>query len=71
MKVISTKTLKDGRKRVLIELGSTELNPVAPLLGDAFYRLGYPMDNAIVGGYILQDPQRVAWDSYSQKWEDA
>ena len=28
-------------------------------------------DDTIIAGHILKDPQRIMWDSYSQKWADA
>ena len=70
MKLLHEKVLKDGRIHVLIELGATEPFPVAPIQEDAYYQLSYPMDDTILQGHIIKDPQRVAWDSYSQKWVD-
>ena len=43
---------------------------VEPIKSDGFYKLNYPMDDTIIDGYILRDPQRIMWDSYSQKWTD-
>ena len=71
MKIKHERVLKDGRIHVLIELGPTEPFPVAPLNTDSHYKLNYPMDDTIIQGHILNDPQRVYWDSYSQKWMDA
>jgi hypothetical protein len=70
MKIKHTKVLKDGRIHVLLELGATEAFPVPALHEDAFYKLNYPMDDTIIAGHILKDPQRIMWDSYSQKWMD-
>lgn len=70
MKIKYEKVLKDGRIHVLIELGATEAFPVAPIAEDAYYKLNYPMDDTIITGHILKDPQRIMWDSYSQKWVD-
>lgn len=70
MKVLHTKTLKDGRKHLLIELRKGEPEPVEPIKSDGFYKLNYPMDDTIIEGYILNDPQRIMWDSYAQKWSD-
>lgn len=70
MKIKHEKVLKDGRIHVLIELGPNEAFPVPCLQDSAFYRLNYPMDDQIIEGYILKDPQRIHWDSYSQKWVD-
>ena len=71
MKIKHEKVLKDGRIHVLIELAPTEAFPVACVKETAFYRLNYPLDDQIIEGYMLKDPQRVAWDSYSQKWIEA
>ena len=71
MKIKHEKVLKDGRIHVLIELGPNEAFPMTALQDNSFYRLNYPMDDQIIEGYILKDPQRIHWDSYSQKWVDA
>ena len=65
-----TKVLKDGRIHVLIELAANEAFPVAPINEDGYYRLNYPHDE-IVQGHHIKNPQRVYWDTLSQKWEDA
>ena len=70
MKLLHTKNLKDGRKHLLIELAVNERAPVPPINDGAFYQLSYPMDDTIIEGFILNNPQRVTWDSYSQKWID-
>ena len=70
MKIKHTKILKDGRIHVLLELGATEAFPVEAIKESAFYKLNYPMDDTIIAGYILSNPQRIVWDSYSQKWID-
>ena len=70
MKVLHVKTLKDNRRHALIELKLGEELPVAPLQATGFYKLDYPMDDTIIEGYMMKDPQRVHWDSYSQKWVD-
>ena len=71
MKILNTKTLKDGRKHLLIEISPNEKPPEPALESHKFYKLGYPMDDQIVEGYILQGLQRMHWDSYSQKWVEA
>jgi hypothetical protein len=70
MKIKHTKTLKDGRRHVLIELGPTEAMPKPPLNEDAFYRLGYPCDD-IVQGHHIKSPTRVYWDPFDQAWREA
>ncbi|CAB4241136.1 hypothetical protein UFOVP228_24 [uncultured Caudovirales phage] len=71
MKVLHTKTLKDGRRHVLMELSPHEKGHFAYIMPDAFYRLNEPMHEDIVIGHIIQNPQRVYWDSLEQKWIDA
>ena len=70
MKVKYEKTLKSGRRHVLIELEKAEPMPVEPINPNAFYRTNYPHEQ-ILEGWVLSNIQRVYWESYSQKWEDA
>jgi hypothetical protein len=70
MKLLNVKTLKDGRKHLLIEIGKTEMYPVEQFKANSYYKLNYPMDDTIIEGHILVAPQPVMWDSYSQKWVD-
>ena len=67
MKVLHIKRLKDGRQHVLVELHKDEPVVVPSVNADAFYRLNDPMDD-VVAGYLLKCPQRVCWDSLTQKW---
>ncbi len=71
MKTLNIKTLKDGRRHLLIEIAPNEKYPVPPPESESFYKLGYPMEDQIIEGYILQGLQRMHWDSYSQKWTEA
>ena len=71
MKILNTKTLKNGKTHVLIEIDKGELPPEMPNVPGAFYKLNYPMDDTIVEGYIMRNPQRMHWDSYAQKWVEA
>lgn len=71
MKIKHTRTLKDGRVHVLIELGPTEAFPVQPVDENAFYQLGYPHDCEVLPGHIIKDAVRVYWDSIEQKWMEA
>ena len=70
MKLRNSKTLKDGRVLVLIELGPTEAMPVPPVNDDAFYQLNYPHDE-IVQGFHINNPKRVYWDTLEQAWREA
>lgn len=70
MKHIHTRTLKDGRVHVLIELGPTEAMPVAPIRKDAHYRLGHPLEDVVLG-HVIKDARRVYWCPVGQEWVDA
>ena len=69
MKIKHERVLKDGRVQVLIELGPAEPFPQAAINPEHFYRLNAPMDD-VVGGYLIEKPQRVCWDSLTQEWID-
>lgn len=70
MKLLHTKTLKDGRRHLLIEIpkGKSELLYIPE---GSFFKLGYPCEDTVVQSHHLKDVQRVCWDAYSQKWEVA
>ena len=70
MKTLHTKTLKDGRVHVLIELGPTEAMPVPAYKDEAMYRLAYPLED-VVPGHIVKDAQRVYWCPVGQEWVEA
>jgi hypothetical protein len=70
VKRLHTRNLKDGRRHVLIELAKGEPDPTPSVNPDAFYRLNDPMDD-VVAGYMIENPQRVYWDSLTQKWIEA
>ena len=70
MKTIHTRTLKDGRVHVLIELAKNEAMPVAGVKDNVHYKLGYPIED-VVAGHIIANARRVYWCSLEQKWIDA
>jgi hypothetical protein len=37
---------------------------------DGHYRLGEPMEDMILAGYIITGGAKVSWDSVEQKWMD-
>lgn len=65
MRTISERTLKNGKRRVVVELDPSER--LLPLREDAHYKLGYPVED-IVAVHILSESTRVTWCSASQEW---
>jgi hypothetical protein len=70
MKHLHTKTLKDGRKHMLIEFQPNEEKHLIVIPFNCYWKLGYPLDDQIIESHHLKDIQRVAWDAYSQEWVD-
>lgn len=66
MKTISSKQLKNGKFRTIVETDADEC--IQAVRNDSHYKLGYPMDDQIVASHILQGLDEVSWCSYSQKW---
>ena len=71
MKILHTKTLKDGRQHLLIELPTGDESTLLHVPGNMFFQLGYPLEQTIIESHHLKNLQRVAWDAYSQKWVEA
>ncbi len=71
MKHLHTKTLKDGRQHILIELQPGEHTGFLNIAANSFFKLGYPLEDQIVESHHLAECKRVAWDAYSQEWVDA
>lgn len=67
MKIKHERTLKNGMRHVLVELSPGE-ELEQSLKADAFYRLQYPLEDQVYAGYILQNPERVVWDTLEQRW---
>jgi hypothetical protein len=65
MKVKNTKTLKNGKRHLLVELDPDE--ELLALKGDEHYRIGYPIED-VMRGHILIESQHVTWCSLEQKW---
>lgn len=70
MKVLHTKTLKDGRTHVLVELLKGEANTLTAIPPNRFWKLGYPLERQVIESHHLAEMQCVAWDAYSQEWVD-
>ncbi len=70
MKIIYTKSLKNGKRHVLVELTKDEPLPTPGILDDNHYRLGEPLQTEVVAGHILNQVRPVCWCSVSQEWVD-
>jgi hypothetical protein len=77
MKIIKSTPRPNGVTRLIIELQPNEgvrcVNKGRAILNidpDAHYRLGEPMRDDVIGGYILADAVRAHWCSIEQKWRD-
>jgi hypothetical protein len=70
MKLLHTKTLKDGRTHHLVELAKGEELSLVAVPANSYWRLGYPLEDQIVESHHIKQIQRTVWDAYSQKWVD-
>lgn len=66
MKIKYERTLKNGKRHVLVELSKDE--SIFSVNDEAYYRLQYPMEEQVFAGHIIREPERVVWDTYEQKW---
>lgn len=66
MLYLSHRTMKKtGKRRITVELDEgEELIVVRP---DAFYKLGYPVEE-VVPSHVLQGTYQVTWCCVSQEW---
>ena len=65
LKVLHTKTLKSGKRHVLVEL--TEGEKIKSFSEDGYYRLGGQLDD-VVGGHVITEAEHVTWCSIEQEW---
>ena len=70
MKVLSDKTLKNGVRRVTVELAGDTSYKFAVIKDDAYYKLGGQVDD-IVQGHVINECTNVYWCSVTQGWVDA
>jgi hypothetical protein len=66
MKHIKT-VRRDGTRRITIELAPDEKMPNAFLDQDRHYKLGYPVEDVVIGD-VLTNAVPVVWCSLEQKW---
>jgi hypothetical protein len=65
MKIVSDKILKNGTRRVTVDLVENE--GLLPIHENSYYKLGYPFGE-VVQSHILQDAQQVCWCPLGQEW---
>lgn len=66
MKVKYSKTLKNGKRHVLVELDKGER--VVSFDEDQYYRLGGQVED-VVRGHVITEANQVVWCSVSQEWQ--
>ena len=65
MKIKHVKQLKNGKRHVLVELEEGE--HIAAYHDDRYYKLGYPVEDIVIGD-VLDQAVPVTWCSASQEW---
>jgi hypothetical protein len=65
MKIKHERTLKNGKRHVLVELDKGE--HIQAIQADSYYRTGYPQEE-VVRGHIILDAEQVTWCSLGQEW---
>jgi hypothetical protein len=66
MKVISDKTLKNGTRRLVVDLSANE--QIQAFNEDRFYKLGGQI-NDVHRGHVFNETSEVYWDGFSQEWQ--
>lgn len=67
MKILSDKTLKNGARRITIELTGDKDTKFMAIKEDAYYRLGGQLED-IVQGHVITESNQVSWCSIGQEW---
>jgi hypothetical protein len=65
MKVLHSKTLKNGKRHALVELDEGE--DIKSFNENWYYRLGGQLDD-VVGGHVMTESEHVVWCSIEQRW---
>jgi hypothetical protein len=68
MKVLHSKTLKNGKIHMLIEVSPQEC--LVSVREEEHYRLGGQVED-IVRGHVITEARGVYWCSITQNWEEA
>jgi hypothetical protein len=69
MKILHTKTLKNGKRHVLIELRNDD-EQLMSFRPEKYYKLGGQVDD-VVQGHVITESDAVYWCSIGQRWEEA
>jgi hypothetical protein len=67
MKVLHSKTLKNGKIHLLIEVSPKE--SLVSIHEEEHYRLGGQVED-IVRGHVITEARGVYWCSITQNWEE-
>lgn len=65
MKIISSTQLKNGKRRVVLEIDPNE--KIIAVQPDAHYKLGYPLED-VVPSHVLAEAVQTSWCCLDQKW---
>lgn len=65
MKIVSTKELASGKRRVVVELDANET--LMAFKNDAHYKLGHPI-REVMAAHIITEAERVTWCPIGQEW---
>jgi hypothetical protein len=65
MKILHTKTLKNGKRHAIVELNEGE--EIVCFNEDWYYRLGGQLDD-VVRGHVITESEHVVWCSIEQRW---
>lgn len=68
MKILSDKTLKNGSRRITIELTGDKNTKFMVFNEDRFYKLGGQV-NDIHRGHVFTESQEVYWNGLAQEWQ--
>lgn len=70
MKIVSDKTLKNGKRRITIELTGDKNTKFMAFNEDRFYQLGGQVDD-VHRGHVFTESQEVYWDGLTQEWQES
>lgn len=68
MKVLHTRTLKSGKRQVLVELQHDD-EKLMSFRPEQYYKMGEPTED-IVQGYTILCASRTYWCAIAQEWQE-